>query len=178
MVEYTTYTDPEIIAGLKRSDPEALKVLFYRYSEALHRFCYHLSGSSDTIDDVIQESFIRVWEHRGELDAEKSIKSFVFQIANNLMIDSIRKTNVRRSYAERQIKEFDGDQAIQNFETSELVESLLKNLHPIAKAVFLLARIEGFDRTEIAEMLNISEKTVSNRLWEALKVLKKEIKKP
>jgi RNA polymerase sigma-70 factor (ECF subfamily) len=169
--------DRVAVAGIRNSDPGALKVLFMRYSVPLHRFCCHWTGSADSADDVVQECFIRVWEHRDELDERRSIKSFIFQIANNLMIDQMRKTNVRRAYAERATDDSPSDSFAERFEMTDLMQSILRSVHPVSRSVFLLARVEGFDRREIAKMLDLSEKTVSNRLWDALTVLKKEIKK-
>jgi RNA polymerase sigma factor (sigma-70 family) len=89
----------------------------------------------------------------------------------------MRKTNVRRAYVERKFDEPAMESFADYFEVTELMHSILRGVHPVSRSVFLLARVEGFDRREIAKMLKISEKTVSNRLWEALTVLKKEIKK-
>jgi RNA polymerase sigma-70 factor (ECF subfamily) len=132
-------------------------------------------------EEIVQEVFVKIWESRSKIDIYASFGSFLFTIAYNSTISLLRKRmreNKSKEYL-KSLQQIDSaDQVIDEIqfkELSEKVHSLLEQITPRQKEIYLLSREEGLSHQEIAEKLNISENTVNNHLVATLKFLKTHI---
>lgn len=152
---------------------------FYKkHSRDLYNFMYYKCGNEDTASDLIQESFLKVFENCKKIEFHKA-KSYLFTTANNLFLNSVKHEKVKLRYNKnnplnRQDNEDPGF-LLQEKEYMQLLEKAIGSLTEAQREVFLLNRIDGKKYREIAEMLNISEKAVEKRMMGALKSLRKKI---
>ncbi len=175
--------DTRLIERLRTSDQEAFRLLFEKYQPTLFRIVLHSSYDADSAHDIVQETFIRVWNHRASLQPNLPFLAYLFRISGNLMRDRAKHLAVRRKVQPEflgNLRPAEGDPE-KSLEVKMLEEQLreLVNTKLPAKCreVFLLSRMEEMSNAEISEHLGISVKTVENQITRALKILRKHLRR-
>ncbi len=172
----------ELIRDFKKGDSRAFEKLFQKYHKKLYAFLFNLLHSKEDAEEIVQETFIKIWEKREDFIDGYSFHSFLFTIAKNAFLNLNRKKINRVVFEERlnfleEISSGRTDDYILFKETKEIITTIIEGLPPKRKEIFLLRKIEGLSRKEIAEELNISISTVDNQLMKANIYLKDELKK-
>lgn len=177
-------TDSEIqlIRAFKQGDSKAFRTLFEFHYKALYNFLYGLLKSREDAEEIVQESFLRIWENRENYWEEYPFESLLFRVAKNTSLNYIRKKVNRRVFEDHLIffaenSESAADEYILFQETQEMIETILSGLPPKQKQIFLLQKVEGLSRQEIANLLGISVITVDHQLYKANKHVKSESRK-
>ncbi len=146
------------------------KQVFLKYHRDLERYLISRGSTSADALDIIQESFLRLWEKCKEV-SEKSLKSFLLTSSNRIFIDRYRKDKTRLKYTESlsfksEIK--DGQYHLELEEFKKYFEQVLSSMKPSYREVFMLHRFEKMKYKEIAEALGITQKAVEKRMQNAL----------
>ncbi|HWP83415.1 MAG TPA: RNA polymerase sigma-70 factor [Bacteroidota bacterium] len=174
--------DIELLERLRASDKEALKLIFEKYQPVLFRSVLYNVGDTDLAHDIVQETFVRVWNHRASIRPHLPILAYLFRISRNLIRDQVRRKAVRKQF------EAEAPTIIQptgtNPEESARLSMLEERLSYVVKThlpskcreIFLLSRLEGLSHAEISKRLGISPKTVENQITRALKVLRRYLR--
>jgi len=176
MVDFTQQTDTQLCINVKLSNSDAYKTLFYRYYESIYYFFWNRTRSSELAKDFIQDVFARLWQNRGNLNPDLSIKAYLFRIANNILIDHYRKKQTQQVSLENNIHQEPSENPFDTYDLEEGVNKAISELPDDLKTVFLFNRFDGLKYAEIADALNVSIKTVESRMSKALKVLRKTLK--
>lgn len=158
-------------------DEHLFSSIFEKHSKNLHNFLYYKFGEHFNPKDKVQDAFIKLWEHCGKVSPSKA-KSFLFTVANNLMLNEASHQKVVLKYQKEKPKMHTNETPEFILEGNEYMDKLQKaiaNLSEAQRAAFLLNRIEGKKHREIAELLNISQKAVEKRIYGALKKLREDI---
>ena len=140
--------------------------LFMKYSKSLHDFLYYKYGESIHPNDKVQEAFIKLWDNCKKIPIDKA-KSFLFTVANNTALNGLKHKKIVLNYAKSKIKNYTNETPEFLMEENEYLEKYQKALLQLTEGqreTFLLNRIEGLRHKEIAELLDISVKTVEKRL--------------
>ena len=172
-----------LIENVKHSDKDSFKKLYLQYHPVLFRFVVSRIRDEDIAEDIVQETFIRIWKIRQSLVSDKSFFSLIVKISSNLSKDHFKHEAVRRRHQENIAKIYDkqSDKPDKQIETEFIQNNILNIVHqnlPLKqRTIFLLSRIEEKSNQEIGEMLEISQRTVENQLYRALKTLRKKIKR-
>ena len=171
-----------LIKALKNGNSKAFEKLFEHHHKKLYSFLFHLLNSKEDAEEIVQETFIKIWEKREDFIEGYPFESFLFKIAKNAFLNLNRKKVNRRVFEEhlnllQEISSEKSDDYIIFKETSDIIDIIISGLPPKRKEIFLLRRIEGLSRQEIAERLGISVVTVDGQLLKANKYLKEELKK-
>lgn len=175
-------TDSELLERVKDSDAEAFRALFDQYQPLLFRHVLYQTRDVDFAHDIVQESFLRIWEHRESLKPHLSFVAYLYRISGNLIRDNIKHRNVQRKleHAIPLPTPSEGDNPEETLRMAilerELINAVNVNLPEKCRTIFLLSRMEGKSNKQIAELLGIAIKTVENQLHHALKVLRKRLK--
>ena len=167
---------------IKMGDAQAFELLFKKHYTALCHFSNKYLLNTEEAQDVVQEVFLKLWEDRDEIDADESLKAYLFKITANRSINKLRRRKVKTRYDE--ILKFvylDNSETTphDSFLEQELFEYLgvaLSKIPPQCRKVFDLSRIDGLKYSEIAEYLNISVKTVESHMSKALTILRTELR--
>lgn len=172
-----------LMEKVRDSDVEAFRDLFDRYQPILFRQALFYTRQSDFAHDIVQETFVRIWEHRATLRPHRSFLALALSICHNLVLDSAKHKKVR----ERLEKEIprpalsEGDdphEALQRIVLEEqLARVINEHLGEKCRTVFLLSKFERMGNREIADLLGVSPKTVENQINHALKVLRRRLRK-
>ncbi|NJB83282.1 RNA polymerase sigma factor [Wenyingzhuangia aestuarii] len=167
----------DLIKRVKTSDQRAFQILYNYYFSKIYAFLNSLNLSTYA-DDVVQETFVILWNKREDLDVEKSFESYLFTIAKNLALKSLRKQIVYQLEESTEALEYKSS-LVENDAFSEDLEktytTILSKLPERVKNVFELKRMYGWSTDQIAEHLHIAPKTVENHMNRALTILKKEM---
>ena len=99
MQDYSEAPDEVITREIRDSNPRAFKTLYLRYYESLYRFILLRLGSAETSRDFVQDVFTRLWKNRRGLKSGKSLRAYLFRIANNLVIDHFRRQKTQHLYS-------------------------------------------------------------------------------
>ena len=81
----------DLIKKVKQGSYEDFTRLYFMYADLLYGFVLNLTKSPDDAEDILQETFLRIWQTKENLSLETSFKSYLYTIAHNLIIDSFRK---------------------------------------------------------------------------------------
>jgi RNA polymerase sigma factor (sigma-70 family) len=151
--------------------------VFNKYSKDLHDFLYYKFGESFNPKDKVQEAFIKLWQNCSKVSPNKA-KSFLFTVANNLMLNEAAHQKVVLAYQKVAPKHYTNESPeflMQENEYMQKLQKAISNLTEAQRTAFLLNRIEGKKHKEIAALLDISTKAVEKRIYGALKKLREDI---
>jgi RNA polymerase sigma-70 factor (family 1) len=151
--------------------------VFFSHAKDLRNYLYYKFGDLETAEDIVQESFIKLWVNCAKVAFQKS-KSYLFTIATNLFIDKKRHEKVViqfKNKIQNHIEHESPDFILQEKEFMLKIQSTIGNLPDKQREVFLLNRIDKKTYKEIAELINISVKAVEKRMHKALITVRKEI---
>jgi len=143
-----------------------------RFSDNVYRFALKSLRNEELAKDIVQESFLKLWENRGAVIGGKE-KSYLFTIAYRLIIDSVRH---EKRYALEELMPNGvqhGEKAAHD--TGEMLLRFLERLPPVQKNVVMLRDYEGYSYREIAEMTSLTEAQVKVYIFRARVTLKKNI---
>ena len=87
-----------LLQKVKTSDKKAFKQLFYSFYDTLFRFVLYKIQDRDIAEDITQETFLRVWKIRSNLEPKKSFFSLIARISSNLCYDHFRHIEVRQRH--------------------------------------------------------------------------------
>lgn len=162
----------------KGIDERRFEVIFREYFKPLVAFSRKFLNDTEAAKEVVHEVFAKIWEKRLEIDPEKSLKSYLFTAVNNGSLNYIRdhkKFADKPAVAENESAEIQRD-FMTEAEIRETVRATLERLSPKVRRVFEMSRYEDKKYREIADELNISEKTVESHISKALKALRENLK--
>ena len=156
-----------------------LKRIYDEHFDGLRRFLYYKCGEMELAEDLVQEVFIKVWEKRAIIRKE-SVKSLLFTIANNLLMNHFNHMKVVRSHEGQEIQMGTGHAVSPQFvleekEFEEELNRVIGELPDGCREVFLMNRIDKLKYEEIAERLELSVKAIEKRMSKALSILKEEL---
>jgi len=151
--------------------------LFETHSKTIYNYIYYKFGNSEKAHDTVQEAFVRLWENCAKVQPEKA-RSFLYTVANNLYLNTLKAEKVRLKYADRHQRSMTHESPEYLMEHNQFQEKLKNALNALPenqRATFLLNRIDGKKYAEIAEMEGVSAKAIEKRMHLALKTLREQI---
>jgi RNA polymerase sigma-70 factor, ECF subfamily len=169
----------DLISLIKKGDEGAFKSFFTLFYGDIYRFLFkYLSNSSDA-EDLCQETFIRFWQQRDNIDISSYPRAYLYKIAKNLAFNFSTRKPTSVSYdQDLHIVSLSGNDPRQEYDNKNLAEECRKVINELperCRMTFILSRYEGLDYSEIAETMGISIQTVKNQMSKAIKYLKDKL---
>jgi len=143
------------------------------YSDGVYRFILKNIKDRDTAQDIVQESFVRLWERVKDISYEKA-KAYLFTTAYHTMIDYIRK-NQRLSSIDDSYSEVYNESPGTYNDLKEVINEAVAKLPEIQRTVILLRDYEGYSYEEIGEITGLNESQVKVYIFRARTFLKQYI---
>lgn len=172
----------DIIIGLKSGSFEAFEKVYKLYSGKLYNFVMKISrGDSYWAEEVVQRTFVRLWEIHDQIDPDKSLISYLCTIAKNLLLNIYQRQTVEYIYAEyvlesaQEYSDNNIDDVLDGKLLEKYIDRLAEELPPSRKKIFIMSKRKNLSNKEIALELNISESTVATQLSLALKFMKDKL---
>ena len=166
-----------LLTRLRNGDHAAFEQLYHHYKRHIVGHLLGLFKDQEIAQDIAQDTFIKIWENRAQLDEQKSFKAYLFTIATNnayTLFQRIGKDEKAR-LSFRFLLQHVTDQVddyIAGLEHQELLESLLALLPERQREVFRLFKVDGYSYAEISEQLGISSNTINTHLKRATNYLR------
>ncbi len=151
--------------------------IYTLHARSVWSFIYFKCGNEEEANDLVQEAFIKLWQNCSKVSKEKS-KSFLYTVARNTFYNIVAHKKVilkHKSQFTHKINKETPQFILEENEFRDKLQNAISNLTEKQRTAFLLNRIEGKKYREIAEILDISIKTVEQRMSYALTSLRKEI---
>lgn len=167
--------------GIRRSDREAFERLFYALHDALHRYAVSIAGEEAAARDIVQETFVQLWERRDTLDPQRSVRALLFRMVRNRAYNHERDRRRREELLRKEGDVFRNGRpdAPDGRMRTEHLDGLLKKwidaLPERQREALILSRYEGLSHQEVAAVMDISPRTVNNHLVRALKTLRGQV---
>jgi RNA polymerase sigma-70 factor (ECF subfamily) len=172
-------SDEQLMGRVAARDEAALAVLYDRFSPSVLGLAYKLLSDRATAEEVLQETFWRVWQKAGQYQAERgSVQSWLFAIAHNACIDELRRRKVEHTLIDEQQVERnspgapDLDAQVASGIERRQVLAALEDLPPEQREVIEMAFLGGLTRQEIAAKVGVPLGTVHTRARLGLQKLK------
>ena len=170
----------QIALGLRRGDVVVLEALVEQYQYRLVRYLIYLLGRRDGVDDLVQETWLRVLERGSSYDGHSRFEPWLFRVARNIALDAMRKRpmfsldlhegdGVRSSPASREPSPY--TLAARTQDAERLAHSL-QTLEPVYREVLVLRFQEDLSLQEISAIVGAPVSTVASRIYRGLATLR------
>ncbi|MFM8362456.1 MAG: RNA polymerase sigma factor [Haliscomenobacter sp.] len=167
-------TESELIQACLREDRLAQRALYERYNQAMYTLAYRITGDFELANDVLQEAFVKVFQHLAHFRRESTLGAWIKTIVLRTAISKVKRQQV-----------FDPEEAIPadyaldwgDFIEAEYLQQAINSLPPGYRTVFVLIEVEGYSHQEVADLLGISTGTSKSQLFYAKKRLRETLKK-
>ena len=168
--------DSSYAQQIRRGSHHAFEALFRSYYPRLCRFAMRMTGSKHAAEELVQDLFVKLWVKRHDLKPEGSLRSYLYRAIRNQAINYLKqKSRIDSPTVEPDDLRSESPNPIEELYARELrttIEEAIHLLPPRCRLIFLLHRFDGLTYSEIAEILNISVKTVETQMGRALKALR------
>lgn len=151
--------------------------LYTKYAQGLHNFLYYKYGENLNPDDKAQDAFVKLWENCKKVSLEKA-KSFLYTVANNMMLNEIKHQKVvlrYQSFAPKGHNNETPEFILEKDQYYKKYQQVLAKLTEEQRVAFMLNKVEGKKHEEIAQLLGVTRKVVEYRIYSAFDKLKKEL---
>lgn len=178
--------DEELVAEIARGDMSPLEELYNRYKRRIMTYAYYFIGNRERAEDILQETFLRVFKYADRFDPGRSFSAWVYSIAANLCRDELRRKK-RRQHAIADVPfdelvPFASDSSpsprsrASGREFAGRLREELRKLKPEQREVIVLHYLNGLKYREIARVLGCPIGTVQSRLHAGLKIVRERLK--
>jgi RNA polymerase sigma-70 factor (ECF subfamily) len=178
-----TKDDSVLLERLRARDPDAMGELYDRYSRITYSLIYRVVRNQPVAEDLVQETFIRVWNRIEGFDHQKgALGPWILTVARNRAIDYLRSVDGRMSASTLEVEKMENPAVFSNLEGEILnmdrirsLKAAFEKLDPNQRLVLELAYFEGMSQTEMAGKLQKPLGTVKTWVRGALKALREEM---
>jgi len=172
----------------RKGDSRAFAELVHLYGDKLYQLAYRMTGNRQDAEDIVQETFLRVFRHLNRYDEKLKFSTWIYRIASNLCIDRLRKRRVVYSLdaAGGEHEDLDGYSALPSdertpehevmlTETQRTVRQAIESLPVKYRAVMTLRYVQDLSLQEIAGILELPVTTVKTRVHRAREYMRRKV---
>ncbi|OON71144.1 hypothetical protein B0919_00645 [Hymenobacter sp. CRA2] len=155
-----------------------MQALFKHYYRPLAGVIFRVVQDRAVAEDLLQDVFMRIWNHRETLVISTTYKAYLYRAAMNAALRHAERRKRQVSWDEAAVPEPARDTTAEHLdgqEAEQLVAEALEALPPQCRAVFLMSRQEGLSYQQIAEALEVAPKTVENQMGKALRIMRDKL---
>lgn len=170
-------SEHELLRLITKGDESAFATLFNNYRNKIYSIAYELTESTVIAEEIVQDTFLKIWLRRETLEDVTHFKAYLFTIARNYVFSAL-KTIARRHNLELKIVQHtanyysDTENRVVQKEYEEILKQAVNSLPPQQKHVYWLMKEKGLKRHEVAAELRLSEETVKTHLAQAMRAIR------
>lgn len=183
------FNETPLVLQARTGDIEAFSKLVEKYEGKIFRLARHITNSQEDAEDILQETFLKAYEHLGEFQGNSKFYTWIVRIAVNESLMKLRKRKSDRSVSldeqidtgedviarEIAVWEDNPEDKYSQQELREILDEAIASLPPIFRSVFVLRDIEELSSEETAQMLNLTVPAVKSRLLRARLKLREKL---
>ena len=180
-----------LVTEAKAGNYGAFEELVNRYERKIYRLGMNITGSPEDAEDVLQETFLKAFQHLPDFRADARFYTWIVRIAVNEALMKLRKRRASKEVAVEDFEDEEGAVTVREFadwkpnpeeqmaraELEDILRNAIRGLPPSFRTVFYLRDVEGLSTEETAEMLDLSEGAVKARLFRARLRLREDLSK-
>lgn len=170
----------ETLEEIRKGNIKAFEQLFNLYYIRVRTFAFNMNHNMENAENVAQNVFMKIWLRREELTRQETLDSYIFTIVKNEVYDTFRRKNYALDYQEflknrssSDSYEIDSDYNIK--EIKRIVEDTVQQMPDQRQLIFRLSRQKFMSNEEIANLLNISKRTVEKHISLALAMIRQHL---
>jgi RNA polymerase sigma-70 factor (family 1) len=170
-------TPIELFELIRHNDQAAYEKLFRQNYVLLVRFAKDIVKDKDTAEDLVQEVFVKIWERRESIEIKTSVKAYLYMAVKNHCFTRL-KAEQRHAYMDESLaddlrfSDNDTDKDTNTIDLHQHISNALDKLPPRCALIFKMSRFEYKTYQEIADVLELSVKTVENQMSKALQLMR------
>lgn len=180
--------EKKILKELKYGSKKAFEYIFKTYYDQLCRYAEEILKDTEKARDVVENIFVLIWEERKMIDIHTSLRSYLYRSTYNSCLNLIRKKKTENKYRNFFLHHSDlsktHDYGSSSYPLSGIIENelidkletIINDLPPQCRKVFLMSRHDGMSHCQIAESLGLSVNTVKAHIMGALKKIQYALK--
>jgi RNA polymerase sigma-70 factor (ECF subfamily) len=170
-------SDDELLRGCHQRDELAVRELTRRYNQRLFRMARGILRNDADAEDVVQETYVRVFTHLEQFRGDSSVGTWLVRIAINLALGRIRRQRPTVDIADRPMASTgpDPETLMARQELRSLLERSIDDLPDAFRAVFVARIVEGLSIQETADLFHIRPETVKTRVHRARRALRRSL---
>lgn len=181
MININQTDEKSLLLQLKNGDERAFEMLYNSYKFRIAGNLFKLLKSDDLVKEILQELFFKIWEVRTQIDPEKSFKSYLFRVAENLVHDYFRKVAKDKRLLAKIVASSSElylhiEEDMLSKEEGRKLQQAIDLMPPQRKMVFTLCKLEGKSYKEVEEIMGINAKTISSHMLQANRFLRTYLK--
>ena len=160
-------------------DHEAFRQFFDLYYPRLYQFSFHLTGSDVLSEEAVSDVFVKLWMSRERLETISNINTYLFVSVKNQSLTYLGKkkfSSITEIPESKQILREQPESILTDKELSETIFQVVEALPDRCKVIYRLIKEDGLSYKQVAELLNISKKTVQAQMVIALKRIRAVLK--
>ena len=174
-----TLPDLDLMRRVQEGEMVSYNTLVNRYKDRLFNVLYRMLSSEDEANDLLQETFLRVWQHKMSYDFRFAFSTWIYTIALNLARNELRRRKKIKfldifDFADKLAAKEEKKDTSANLKT--LLEAEMKRLPEKYKTAFLLRDVDSLSYEEIAQVLGVPLGTVKSRVNRARAILRTRLK--
>lgn len=152
--------------------------VFQKYYASLCNYAYSILNDLDIAEDIVQDSFVKIWDKKKDLAGTDNIRFYLFSVVRNGSLTKLSNQKKQRfevlseAYQMADNSSTPGGEKEETKDLQQLINEALQLLPPKCREVFILCRISRLSYLEVAATLDISVKTVENHMGKALKIIR------
>ncbi len=156
-------------------------MLFRTHYQPLCNYAYTFVQDRDEAEEIVQSTFLSVWEKRENLEIRTAVKPYLYAMVRNACLNMLKHEKIKQQHAtiELAVAEKSVESVTRSVMASELetkIYEAMEKLPQQCRLIFKLSRFEELKYSEIADQLNLSVKTVENQMGKALKIMREQLK--
>jgi RNA polymerase sigma-70 factor (ECF subfamily) len=176
-----TTIDSQILAQCQEGDKNAFRWVVQTYQRMVFSLALKMLADEEDAKDVVQDTFVSVWQHIRDFDLQKSFPTWVYTIASRLCLDQLKsKSHLHAASDDEQIlRQFatdtDNQRILENKEWVSIIKTLVEGLSPKQRLVFTLIQLEGLTYTEVEQITGMNDVQVKSNLYVARQAIRKHL---
>lgn len=175
ITKYRKYSDLELVKACIKQKRQAQQELYQRFSYMVKGVCLRYSTNSQEAEDLMQDSFVKVFKNLKSFSGKGALGGWVRQITVNTALELYRKNKLNiQSLEIENNTQFTNDNSIEQLELNDLLLKI-QSLPTGFRTIFNLYAVEGYNHREIGKLLNISEGTSKSQYSRARGLLRQMI---
>ncbi|MEO6845515.1 MAG: RNA polymerase sigma factor [Ginsengibacter sp.] len=181
-MDIKTANEKDLIILLTQDNEAAFEELYHLYSQRLLAYLTRFVKSQVFASEILQEAFIKIWNHRKNIDPEQSFRSYLFRIAENLVYDFFRKAardqKLEAALINRACDEYRHvEETFCSKEYVHLLQDAINTLPSKRRQVFQLVKMEERSYDEVSKLLQVSTSTINDHVVKATKSIREKLER-
>lgn len=173
--------DRQLVETIRRGGTDAFETLVRRKTTKVYALCYRIIGNAEDAKDISQLVFLKLWENLEKYDPQYAFDTWLYRMVTNVAIDFMRNKQSRDNAVNSNLRlvktaaEAEQGVVVQRKEVESVFENISSALSPKQKTIFVMNQMEDLPSAEIARILGCRESTVRNHLFNARKVMQRQL---